>query len=81
MKVFGINGQPAAIQAIKAGDMNATVYLKVYAAGAQMAEDTPKYIAAGVDARPVNTPIPYDLVTQGNVEAFIKANPDSVKGL
>lgn len=81
VKVYGINGQPGAIKAIQDGDMQATVYLKVTEAGQEIARNTDKYVKAGVDAEPVDTPLPQELVTQENVEAFIKATPDALKGL
>jgi ribose transport system substrate-binding protein len=81
VKVYGMNGQPPALKAIQAGDMDATVYLNVYAAGQQMANDTPKYVDAGVDAKPVDVPIPSELVNHDNVDAFLEQNPDALKGL
>jgi len=81
VKVFGINGQPGALKAIQDKDMNATVWLDVLGAGAQMAKNTPKYVEAGVDAKPVDTPIPYELVTQANVDEFLKTHPDALAGL
>jgi ribose transport system substrate-binding protein len=81
IKVFGINGQPAALKAIQSGDMNATVYLKVTEAGREIARNTAKYVEAGVDAKPVDTPVPYELVNRDNVDQFLKDNPSALKGL
>lgn len=81
VKVFGINGQPGAIKAIKDGDMNATVYLDVTAAGADMAKRTPDVIKAGVDAKGAQAPVPSTLVTQSNVDQFLKDHPTALEGL
>jgi ABC-type sugar transport system substrate-binding protein len=81
VKVYGINGQPAALKAIQDKAMNATVWLDVTGAGKEIADNTAKYVDAGVDAKPVDTPVPDELVTQDNVDAFLKAHPDAIKGL
>lgn len=81
IKVYGINGQPAALKAIQDKAMNATVWLDVTGAGKEIADNTAKYVDAGVDAKPVDTPVPDELVTQDNVDAFLKAHPDALKGL
>jgi ABC-type sugar transport system substrate-binding protein len=81
VKVFGINGQPGALKAIQDKSMNATVWLDVVKAGTQIAQNTAKYVQAGVDAKPVNTPLPQELVTQENVDQFLQSHPDALKGL
>jgi ABC-type sugar transport system substrate-binding protein len=81
VKVYGINGQPAALKAIQDKAMNATVWLDVTGAGTEIAKNTAKYIDAGVDAKPVDTPVPDELVTQENVDQFLKDHPDALKGL
>jgi ribose transport system substrate-binding protein len=81
IKVFGINGQPAALKAIQSKDMNATVWLNVTGAGQEIAKNTAKYVQGGVDAKPVDTPVPYELVNQDNVDQFLQDHPDALKGL
>jgi ABC-type sugar transport system substrate-binding protein len=81
VKVFGVNGQPAALKAIQDKSMNATVWLDVVRAGTQIAQNTAKYIKAGVNAQPIDTPVPDQLVTQDNVDQFLKDHPDALKGL
>ncbi|MBJ7520565.1 MAG: sugar ABC transporter substrate-binding protein [Solirubrobacteraceae bacterium] len=81
VKVYGVNGQPGAVKAIQDGDMDGTVYLKVFEAGQQIAENTGKVVEAGVDAEPEDVPIPSDLITPENVDAFVEENPDALKGL
>lgn len=80
VKVFGINGQPGAIKAIQDGDMDATVYLDVAAAGADMAKQTPAIIKAGVSAKGKEAPVPSTLVTQATVSQFLKDHPDALQG-
>lgn len=81
VKVYGINGQPAALKAIQDKTMNATVWLDVTGAGKEIADNTAKYVDAGVDAKPVDTPVPDELVTQENVDQFLSDHPDAIKGL
>jgi ABC-type sugar transport system substrate-binding protein len=81
IKVYGINGQPAALKAIQDKTMNATVWLDVTGAGTEIAKNTAKYVDAGVDAKPVDTPVPDELVTQENVDQFLADHPDALKGL
>lgn len=75
VKIYGMNGQPPAIRAIKDGELTATVWVDVKKAGEEMAEDTPGYIEAGVDAAPTDVPIPDQLVTADNVDQFIADHP------
>jgi ribose transport system substrate-binding protein len=81
VKVYGVNGQPAALKAIQDKTMNATVWLDVTGAGTEIAKNTDKYVKAGVDAKAVDTPVPYELVTQENVDTFLSDHPDALKGL
>jgi ribose transport system substrate-binding protein len=81
VKVYGINGQPAALKAIQDKAMNATVWLDVTGAGTEIAKNTGKYVEAGVDAKPFDTPVPDELVTQENVDQFLADHPDALKGL
>ena len=81
VKVYGINGQPAALKAIQDKAMNATVWLDVTGAGTEIAKNTGKYVEAGVDAKQVDTPVPDELVTQENVDQFLADHPDALKGL
>lgn len=81
VKVYGINGQPGAIKAIQDGDMDATVWLDVTGAGEQIAEKASEFVEGGVDAQAQDIPIPSELITQENVEAFVEEHPDAMKGL
>lgn len=79
VKIYGINGEPAAIKAVEAGTITATIWLNAEAAGEQMANNTEKYIAAGVNAAPTDVPIPSILVAADTVKAFLAKYPQSVQ--
>jgi ribose transport system substrate-binding protein len=81
IKVYGVNGQPNALKAIQDKDMTATVWLDVTGAGTEIAKNTDKYVKAGVGAKAVDTPVPYELVNQANVDKFLADHPDALKGL
>lgn len=78
VKIYGINGQPAAIKAVDAGTMTATIWLNAEAAGENMAKNTEKYIAAGVDAQPTDESIPSILVSKDTVKEFLAKYPQSI---
>lgn len=80
VRVYGINGSPAALEAVRSGQLTATVYLDAYGAGEEMAQHTPGYIAAGVNAPPISTSIPSVLVDKANIAAFLKRYPGAIKG-
>lgn len=79
VKVYGINGTPAAVTAIKAGQMRATSFIDVAGAGKELAERTPDVIEGGTDAEPEDIPIPNFLVTQESYDEFAQKYPDEVK--
>ncbi|HEU0101956.1 MAG TPA: sugar ABC transporter substrate-binding protein [Mycobacteriales bacterium] len=79
VKIYGINGQPGAIKAVEAGSMSATIWLNAEAAGEDMANNTEKYIAAGVDAPPADVAIPSILVASDTVKEFLTKYPQSVQ--
>ena len=75
VKIYGINGTPAAIKAIEAGDMRATVGLAVSEGGTKFADLVPDFIKGGVDAKPQDVSFPNTLVTTDTVADYLKANP------
>jgi ribose transport system substrate-binding protein len=77
--VYGINGTPAALRAVKAGDMRAVSFVDVAAAAMNAAEKTPAVIEAGTDAEPDVIPIPSFLVTADTYDQFVETYPDEVK--
>ncbi|WP_286690279.1 MULTISPECIES: sugar ABC transporter substrate-binding protein [unclassified Aeromicrobium] len=79
VKIYGINGTPAAIKAVEAGDMRATVFLQVPEAGKKFADMVPEFIKGGVDAEPQEVELPNILVTTDSVTQFLADNPDATK--
>lgn len=77
--VYGINGQPGAINAIEAGDMRATVFLLADQAGMEFAKLVPEFVEGGVDAEPREVPLTNVLVTTDTIEDFLAEYPDSTK--
>lgn len=80
IRVYGINGTPSALKAVQAGDMDATIFLDVYSGGKQVADATPGYIAAGVNAKPKNVPLPSVVVDKDNVARFLHDHPSALAG-
>jgi ABC-type sugar transport system substrate-binding protein len=78
VKIYGINGEPAAIKAIQRGDMTATIFLDVYQAGEDVALNVPKFVAGGVNAKPQNLPVPGILVDKDTIAAFLKKYPTAI---
>lgn len=77
VKIYGINGTPAALKAVEAGDMAATVYLQVDQAGKEFAQMVPEFIKGGVDAEPQDVPLTNALVTTDNIADFYAENPQA----
>ena len=77
--VYGINGQPGAINAIEAGDMRGTVYLLATEAGANFAEMVPEFVDGGVDADPQEVELTNVLVTTDTIDDFLAEYPDAGK--
>lgn len=80
VRVYGVNGTPAAVAAVEAGEMTATIYLDVEGAGRLMAERTPEYVEAGVDAKPIDVPIPSALVDKNTLTKVKKKYPEAFAG-
>ena len=79
VKVYGINGQPGAISAIKDGDMRATVYLLATEAGENFAKLVPDFVKGGVDAEPQEVALTNVLVTTDTIDDFLAKYPNSTK--
>ena len=78
VKIYGINGQPAAIKAIERGQMTATVFLDAYKAGQLVAENAPRFVAGGTNAKPQNLPVPSIIVDKDTVKGFLKKYPNAI---
>lgn len=73
--VYSFNATAPAVQAVKDGDMRATLGVDLTSAGKMLVEAIPEIIAAG-DAWEPKYFIPgYTLVTRDNVDEFMAANP------
>jgi len=79
VKIYGMNGTPAAIKAIEAGDMRATGYVQVAAASKQFADLVPEFVEGGVDAEPRDIEMTTTLVTTDNIADFFKEFPEADK--
>lgn len=79
VKVYGINGTPAAVTAVKAGQMRATAFIDVAGAGRELAKKTPDVIKGGVDAKPEDIPIPTFVVTKESYDEFTQKYPDEAE--
>ena len=78
VKVYGVNGNAQAIENIKDGYMTATAWEDSYTEGYQMVKLLSKIKAAGANWQPKAVEVPAVLVTEANVDAFIKAHPDAL---
>ena len=78
VKVYGVNGNAQAIENIKDGYMTATAWEDSYTEGYQMVKLLSKVKAAGANWHPKAVEVPAVLVTEANVDAFIKAHPDAL---
>ena len=77
--VYGINGQPGAINAIEAGSFRATVFLLAPAAGVSFAKLVPEFVKGGVDAKPQEVSLTNVLVTTDTIDQFLTEYPDAGK--
>ncbi|MBS44662.1 MAG: sugar ABC transporter substrate-binding protein [Nocardioides sp.] len=77
VKVYGINGTPAAVQAVEDGDMRATAYLDAPAGGKAIGEKTAEVIEAGPEMAPETVPIPTFLVTEDSLAEFAETYPEA----
>jgi ribose transport system substrate-binding protein len=77
---FGVDGSPAALSAVRAGTMTATVWINGYGLGEEMAAAIPQLISRGVNASPLEKAAPAVLVTKSNIAAFLKEYPTALSG-
>ncbi len=75
--VYGVNGNAQALENILRGHMTATAWEDSYAEGYDMVKRLDEIIAAGDSWEPKAAEVPAVLVTQGNIEAFLKEHPDA----
>ena len=75
VKVYSFNATPPAVQAVKDGEMTATLGVDLTSAGQELIDQIPDIIAAGDSWEPKSFVPGYDLVTEDNVDQFMKQNP------
>ncbi|WMS43910.1 sugar ABC transporter substrate-binding protein [Acuticoccus sp. MNP-M23] len=75
--VYGVNGNAQALENIKRGHMTATAWEDSYAEGSDMVKRLDEIIAAGDSWEPKAAEVPAVLVTQDNIDAFLKEHPDA----
>lgn len=80
IKVFGFDATVGGLKAVQDGEMTATVYADVTAAGQDLAKRTPDIIKAGIDAKGKDVPIPSTVVTQDNIKKFLADHPGALEG-
>jgi ribose transport system substrate-binding protein len=77
---FGVDGSPAALNAVRAGTMTATIWINGYGLGEQMAAAIPQLIKRGVNASPLEEAAPAVLVDKSNIASFLKEYPSAMSG-
>ena len=77
---LGVDGSPAALSAVRAGTMTATVWINGYGLGEEMAADIPQLVKSGVNAPPLELAAPAVLVDKGNIASFLKQYPSAMSG-
>ena len=75
--VYGLNGTPQALDAIRSGDMVATVWINAYGAGREMGDAIPKIIEDGVEGGPLQESAPSVLVDAETLDSFLEEYPDA----
>lgn len=75
VKVYSYNATAPAVQAVKDGDMRATLGVDLTSAGEMLIDQIPDILAAGEDWEPKQFVPGYDLVTADNVDQFMADNP------
>jgi len=75
VKIYGYNGTPAGLRALKEGKMRATSAPDLAAAAKLLFEATPSIVDGGVDADPQDVETPYDLVTSDTISDYLADHP------
>jgi ribose transport system substrate-binding protein len=77
---FGVDGSPAALSAVRAGTMTATVWINGFGLGEEMAATIPQLVKRGVNASALEEAAPAVLVDQSNIASFLKEYPSAMSG-
>ncbi|AMM85590.1 sugar ABC transporter substrate-binding protein [Martelella sp. AD-3] len=77
VEVYGVNGNAQALENIRRGHMTATAWEDSYTEGYDMVMLLEKIIDEGDAWEPKAVEVPAILVTQDNIETFLKEHPDA----
>ncbi len=80
VKVYGVNGNPDALQSVKDGWLTATLWTDLPAAGKYLVDQVPAVKAAGASWHSVVAPADNVMVDKTNIDQFLKDHPDAMKG-
>lgn len=75
VRIYGYDGTPAAIKALKDGKLAATAAPDPDGAAKTLFDATPGLVKGGPGADPETKDIPYSLITQESVGQYLKDNP------
>ncbi|KRC48898.1 MULTISPECIES: sugar ABC transporter substrate-binding protein [unclassified Nocardioides] len=75
VKIYGYNGTPAGLRALKEGKIRATSAPDLAAAAKLLFDATPSLVEGGADAEPQDVETPYNLVTSDTIDEYLVAHP------
>ncbi len=77
--VYGVNGNPDALEAVKSGWLTATLWTDLPGAGKYLVDQIEPVRAAGAAWHPVIAPCDNVIVDKNNIDQFLKDHPDAAK--
>jgi ribose transport system substrate-binding protein len=77
---LGVDGSPAALNAVRVGTMTATIWINGFGLGEEMAAAIAQMIKRGVNASPLELAAPAVLVDKGNIASFLAKYPSAMSG-
>ena len=78
VKVYSINGSPAALQAVKDGSMTQIIWQDGYTEGQELFQAILDEEAAGDSWKSKTIDVPGVLVDSSTIDAFLKDHPDAL---
>jgi len=75
VKIYGYDGTPPALKALKEGQLAATAAPDTSGAAQMLFDATPDVIEGGVDAEPKTEEIPFPIITPETLDQYLKDNP------
>lgn len=79
VQIYSMGGEPPALAALGKGKMAVDVYVKMRAAGQQLASELPKLVKGGVGASPRTYPVDANVLDTSNIKPFLAAHPQATK--